>query len=288
MEAISFFNFRFNKKELDNLLQQIDLKIKDVRSDLLSEIETETEKNKLEFDSRSAKISKDFESLQKDTISEILKDNKAYQEKTENLIKNLNEKYDEFSKLITQKVDENYKEVSNKYQNQLNTFNNNYTQQISSLNDNFKLQINTLSESYNKEISLLKNNTDEKFQSVLKELKSKESQLQNLINQSNNQIETVEKRIKRDSARIKVNLWDHKNVPANALTYRLEELELVIEFGSDLEFYLNQLLENINKLNDIWNSDSDKIKTLMDNISSDQYDEIKTKILDAVSKKPKK
>jgi hypothetical protein len=278
-----FFNFRFNKKELENLLQQIDLKIQEVRTSLLNEIETENEKIKKEFDVKSSKLSMDFESLQKETISGIIKENNIFKEKFDTIILNQTNKSEELIKNMKLKVSEITKELSNNYQNQLDTFNKNYSQQINSLNESFNLQIKTLTESYNQQFRLNNEKTDERINSLSKELSSKESSLAKLIENSKQQLNYMEKRLKMDSARIKVNLWDHKEVYANSLTYRVEELLYAIEFKTDLEFYLSDLLDNLNKMKTLSKWDYNKVKEMIDKIDNIKYEKQKETILEIIN-----
>lgn len=280
-----FFNFRFNKKELENLLQQIDLKIQGVRTSLLDEIEVENEKIKKEFETKSAKISEDFESLQKETISGIIKENNNFKQKIENLFSAQTTKNEELINNFNLALGDTAKGLSNNYQNQLDTFNKNYSQQINSLNESFNLQIKTLLESHNQQFKLYNEKTDDKINSISKELESKESKLSNLIESSKQQLNYMEKRLKMDAARIKINHWDFREVYSNALTYRVEELLYAIEFKSDLDFYLGQLIENLDKMKTISKWDYKKVNEMIKEIDNIKYDQQKETILDLINKK---
>jgi len=211
-----FFNFRFNKKELENLTQQIDLKI---------------------------------QKITEESIESLKASQNNYQEKIEN----------------------NLKETEKEFQNLLKSFNENYSQQINNLNGNTAKQIETLQDSFNKQLSLTAQNTIENFISVKKEINQG-------IKSNNLEISKLENKIKRDLARVQAHLWDGREVFSNSLTSRMDELEILIKNKHNLDFYLNDLIENLEKVRKLSKYDHKKLLSLIDKIDSETYKEKVEKI----------
>jgi len=221
-----FFNFRFNKKELENLTQQIDLKIQTIRE-------------------------KSIEMLKADQLS--------YQEK----------------------IEKSLKETEIEFQNLLKSFNENYSQQIDNLNSNTVNQIETIQDSFNKQLLLSKQNTEDKILVIKKEIKQ-------IVGENRLEILNLESNIKRDNARIKAHLWDGREVYSNSLTSRMDELEILIKGSSNLEFYLNDLIDNLNKVKRVSKYDYDKLFRIIEKINSDSYNEMIELIISIANEKLEK
>lgn len=274
-----YFNFRFNKNELSNLLQQVDLKIKDIKSDLLKNQESEIEQLEIIFNKKYDTLSQDFKELQSTTIKEI----NEYKLKIEENLRS----HQEFSTKETSKLSDDFakkiESISNKYQNQLDTFNDNYKQQINTINQNINKQVDTINTSTEKQINSIAEIFNTKVEVINKDivkinksLDEKDKELSILSKKISEQISKLEKNSRRDIARTNALMWEYRKVYSNALRYHIEEISLMRDLNWSInDFYLKEVIENLSHINKLDDLEYNKVLYLIENLPPENIEQVR-------------
>lgn len=277
-----YFNFRYNKNELSNLLQKVDMKIQEIKTDLIKKQDDEIEKLELALNERSKKISDDFNTLQSNTLNRFIEEIKEFKVKTDNNL----QKYHDQCSATTNKLNDDFssriENLSNKYQDQLDSFNENYKQQINTLNISINKQVDTINASTEKQINSLTEILNTKVEGLNKDfikvnesLQEKDKKLNNLSSEITNQLDSLKKNYQRDVARTNALLWEHKGVPGNALRYHIEEITLMLDLKwNKIDFYLKEVIENLNKVVKIDDYDYNVIVQFVEKIPKEYIVEI--------------
>lgn len=287
-----YYNFRFNKNELSNLMQKVNLKIQEIKNDLLKEQENDIKRLESNINEKTKELSDSFKFLQDNTIQRLLNEIKDFKSKIENNLNEQQERTVNKIEMLQSDFSKNIDELSKNYQNQLFSFNENYKQQINTLNINVNKQVDTVNENTNKLINSLTEVLNIKVQTINNDiskindsLKDKDDKFKQLADSVNARQLEMEKNIKREVARTNALLWEHKGVFKNSIRYHIQEISLMFELGwKVVDFYYNEIIENLSNINGLNEYDYNLISKFTELIPSESF-EFSIKIKELIDSK---
>ena len=221
-------NWWFNDKKVRDIVNEIDKKVKEHNQLVLAE------------------LNEKINTFSTEKTNEMHIMQTKLQDEVTNNIKSLTLKFTDFTENIRLEIKKDDKDLTKTFQKQLEVFNENYRIQIESIRENMNF--------VNENMNNLLNGKEETLKTLI------ETEKQITLTQFNS--------IKSELYRTKFYMWEARGVYTNAFRAQLDELEILIERKlTSLEFYLDQMLETVEKIKSLSKFDSNRAIEIMNLIS---------------------